>query len=32
MDGTGEHDLSEVNQAEKAKNHVLPHMWIIDPK
>jgi hypothetical protein len=24
--------LSKVRQAWKAKNHVLPHMWIIDPK
>jgi hypothetical protein len=24
--------LSEVSQAQKAKNHVLPHMWIIDLK
>jgi hypothetical protein len=22
--------LREVSQAQKAKNHVLPHMWIID--
>jgi hypothetical protein len=22
--------LSEVSQAQKTKNHVLPHMWIID--
>jgi hypothetical protein len=24
--------LSEVSQAQKAKTHVLPHMWIIDLK
>jgi hypothetical protein len=24
--------LSEVSQAQRAKNHVLPHMQIIDPK
>jgi hypothetical protein len=24
--------LSEVGQVRKAKNHVLPHMWIIDLK
>jgi hypothetical protein len=29
MDGTGEHLLSEVSQAQKAKNHVLPHIGII---
>jgi hypothetical protein len=22
--------LSEVSQAQKAKNHVLPHMWTLD--
>jgi hypothetical protein len=24
--------LNEVSQAQKAKNHVLPHMWILDLK
>jgi hypothetical protein len=24
--------LSEVSQAQKAKNHIFPHMWIIDLK
>jgi hypothetical protein len=24
--------LSEVSQAEGQKSHVLPHMWIVDPK
>jgi hypothetical protein len=24
--------LSEVRQAQKVKNHILPHMQIIDPK
>jgi hypothetical protein len=24
--------LSEVSQTQKAKNHVLPHMWVIDLK
>jgi hypothetical protein len=24
--------LSEVSRAQKAKNHVLPHIWIIDLK
>jgi hypothetical protein len=24
--------VSDVSQAQKAKNHILTHMWIIDPK
>jgi hypothetical protein len=24
--------LCEVSQVQKAKNHVFPHLWIIDPK
>jgi hypothetical protein len=24
--------LSKVSQAQKAKNHVFPQVWIIDPK
>jgi hypothetical protein len=24
--------LTEVSQAQKAKNHIFPYMWIVDPK
>jgi hypothetical protein len=24
--------LSKVSQVQKAKSHIFPHMWIIDPK